>query len=429
MKQVLLVELNEVNFDAIQYYISIGKLPTFGKLLEMHGLSHTTSEKEYEELEPWVQWVTAHTGRSLAEHTVFRLGDISKHDIPQIWEELEEQGITVAAMSPMNAKNRTKNAAFFVPDPWTQTHVTGSAFLKKVYGSVAIAVSRNAEGRMGASALIWLLLGAVRYAQTRNYKRYIGFAAAIRRNSWSKALILDLLIHDIFMSLMKKTQPGFASLFLNSAAHIQHHYMLSSPAYAGIGNNPAWYVKPGEDPLYDIYSLYDTMLSQLKCNFPNARLMLATGLHQEPHTETVFYWRLIHHDSFLKRIGIKFKFVEPLMSRDFIVKCADADEASSAEKRLSLATANGLPLFAVDNRGEDLFVMLTYPKEISKGFDFTIGAEKFESLEKHVAFVAIKNGMHDGTGYFLDTASTATAKTNVMPLKSLSKIIKASLVS
>ena len=87
-RQLLLLELNEVNFDYVMQYCSRGELKTFASLEAKHGLSKTVSESKYEELEPWIQWVTAHTGLTLSEHGVFRLGDIVDHDIPQIWERL-----------------------------------------------------------------------------------------------------------------------------------------------------------------------------------------------------------------------------------------------------------------------------------------------------------------------------------------------------
>ena len=126
----LIVELNEVNFDFVRRYIAQGELPTLAGLLSKHGLIETSSETEYDHLEPWIQWVTAHTGKTFAEHGVFRLGDIVEHDIDQIWEQLERAGLSVGAISPMNAKNRTRNAAFFVPDPWTKTSVSGDRSLQ-----------------------------------------------------------------------------------------------------------------------------------------------------------------------------------------------------------------------------------------------------------------------------------------------------------
>jgi hypothetical protein len=44
----------------------------FKKLIEK-GITNTESEPEYENLEPWVQWPSVHTGKTYDEHKVFRL--------------------------------------------------------------------------------------------------------------------------------------------------------------------------------------------------------------------------------------------------------------------------------------------------------------------------------------------------------------------
>ena len=105
-RSLIFLELNEVNFEFVRAYAGEGRLPTFANLIESHGFAVTESEQAYEQLEPWIQWVTAHTGKSFAEHGVFRLGDIVNHDLPQIWECFEQRGLRVGAVSPMNAKNR-----------------------------------------------------------------------------------------------------------------------------------------------------------------------------------------------------------------------------------------------------------------------------------------------------------------------------------
>ena len=64
-KKVILLELNEINFDAVSFYIKRGKcLPGFKKLIEQ-GIVETEAEPEYENLEPWVQWPSVHTGKTL----------------------------------------------------------------------------------------------------------------------------------------------------------------------------------------------------------------------------------------------------------------------------------------------------------------------------------------------------------------------------
>ena len=117
----------------------------------------------------------------LAAHGVFRLGDIVQKDLPQIWEQLEGRGLTVGAISPMNAKNRLRRAAFFVPDPWTATPPTATARLAALYRGIAQAVNENAQSKVSARSLADLLSGFAAYARPANYGTYARLAASSPR--------------------------------------------------------------------------------------------------------------------------------------------------------------------------------------------------------------------------------------------------------
>lgn len=420
--QLLLLELNEVNFDFVEAYSAQGELPVFEALIRRHGLSRTTSEESHERLEPWIQWVTAHTGRSFAEHQVFRLGDIVAHDIPQIWEELEQHGLKVGAISPMNAKHRLRDPAFFVPDPWTRTKVTARGTLRKLYDAMCQVVNDNAASTVTPAALKSLALGALRYVRPQSYPLASKLVMRSIGKPWRRALLLDLLLGEVFMHEVRRTSPQFASLFLNAAAHIQHHYMFCAAPYKGPHRNPNWYVAAGLDPVLESYKLYDRILGTICRMFPRARVMLATGLHQDPYPRSTFYWRLKAHAAFLRMIGVPFVNVEPRMSRDFLIQCADAAMARHAAEILNSATASdGMRLFDVDNRGSDLFVMFTYSREVTAGLGCTVLGREYSDLRQHVAFVAIKNGEHNGIGYFLDTGISRGEqdREEVFPLKDM----------
>lgn len=417
MTQVLFLELNEINFAFVEAYAKRGLLPNFARLIALHGVSETTSEAAYEQLEPWIQWVTAHTGLALSEHQVFRLGDIVNHHYSQIWDVLENQGLNVGAVSPMNANNLCTNPAFFLPDPWTSTETAGSLVLRGLGDAVSQAVNDNAQSKITLKSLLWLLCGAGTYASIRNYPRYFTLVANARGKPWSKALFLDLLLADVFVKETRRARPDFASVFLNAGAHIQHHYMFSSAAYDGDLSNPEWYVSKGVDPIFEVYQLYDDFVGRIALQFPEARLMIATGLHQDPHLKTTYYWRLKNHAAFLELHGIEFISVEPRMSRDFLILCDTGAQAQRAESILCSAKAmDGTLLFDVDNRGTDLFVMLTYPNDIGPDFSYQVGNKQFTDFKEYVAFVAIKNGGHNGTGYFLDTSLRADGARVSFPL-------------
>jgi hypothetical protein len=403
-RSLLFLELNEVNFDFVRAYIQRGKLPNFARLFRDFGFALTESEQVHEQLEPWIQWVTAHTGKSFAEHKVFRLGDIVNHDIPQVWERLEQQGLRVGAVSPMNAKNRLRSPAFFIPDPWTPTEVHARPTLKRLYSAIAQAVSDNAQARVSARSLFNLIAGFLVYASPAHWAKYIRQALTSRGHPWRKAMFLDLLLTDVFVREVKRTRPHFATLFVNAAAHIQHHYLFSSSVYEGKSRNPSWYVPAGDDPVLEVYELYDDIIHRVMRTFPAARLMLGTGLHQNAHPEVTYYWRLKDHSQFLRDIGVVFESVQPLMSRDFLLSCTTEQAATDAEMRLRSATAtDGQCLFDVDNRGKDVFVMLTYSHDVPEGMQFRVAGRDYPNFRSSIAFVALKNGEHDGIGYFVDT--------------------------
>ncbi|MEM8817884.1 MAG: hypothetical protein AAGE85_18885, partial [Pseudomonadota bacterium] len=209
---------------------------------------------------------------------------------------------------------------------------------------------------------------------------------------------------------------------------IQHHYMFNAAPYDGELRNPDWYVPFAADPVLDIYRIYDRILGQLQQQEPTKRLIIATGLHQDPHPEKTFYWRLRDHAAFLRKASVPFQAVEPLMSRDFIVRCADITETLEAERRLTSACASdGARLFSVDNRGDSLFVMLSYPGDINDITHYELdGIERFDLIED-VAFVAIKNGRHNGVGYLIDTGVRSIDAAKRMPLKELPQYIASGL--
>ena len=103
-KKLITLELNELMFDNIKHYVDDGLLPNFSKILSDSKLVETYSEKKYHELEPWIQWVTVHTGKKFADHNIFRLGDFRNSNLKQIWEKFEDKKLKCLAVSPMNAK-------------------------------------------------------------------------------------------------------------------------------------------------------------------------------------------------------------------------------------------------------------------------------------------------------------------------------------
>ena len=88
------------------------------------------------------------------------------------------------------------------------------------------------------------------------------------------------------------------------------------------------------------------------------------------------------------------------MTRDFLISFDNEKMASYAEDTLSkIMVDNNFKLFdEIDNRGTDIFVVLTYPKEITNKTFINIAGVQYNLFEL-VTFVAIKNGEHFSKGY------------------------------
>ena len=402
-KRLVLIELNEINFDVVEKYVAAdaGMFPALAKLLD-GACVRTTAEEKYEQLEPWIQWPSVHTGCTFAEHGIFRLGDVVGTKVPQIFEQLEQAGYKVGAISAMNAENRLTKPAYFVPDPWTQTPSDGSWWSRMLTEAVSQTVNDNAQASITPKSAVQVALALLRFARPRHYSRYLQLVASSRKKPWLKPLVLDLLLHDVHWSMFNAKRPDFSTLFLNAGAHIQHHYFFNAEPLRGeIANkNPPWYVRPSDDPVADVLGLYDLIVGEYFSR-TDTQVILATGLAQKPYDRLKFYYRLNAHADFLRSLGIEFARVYPRMTRDFLIEFENPQQAQAAQDVLANVGVVGVdaPLFGeIDNRGNSLFVTLTYPQEITTQTQYQVDDERVPLLPV-VSFVAIKNGMHQEEGF------------------------------
>ena len=202
MNKTILLGLNELNFNYIKFYINQGLLPNFKKIFKIQTPVETISEKKYKLLEPWIQWVSVHTGKTFDEHQVYRLGDIvNRHDLSQIFEELEREGLSVGAISPFNAENR-------LTSPWTKTNPSGNWIVKALYQAVHQSVNDNAKSKLNLKSMISLGLGLLLYVPISRWLHFLKTVSKAK-NPGAKAVFLDSLLADVHLTLWKKYKPDF----------------------------------------------------------------------------------------------------------------------------------------------------------------------------------------------------------------------------
>ncbi len=435
--KLTIIELNEINFSIVQKYIESNNilLPNFKKLINNFTFIETHSEKEYELLEPWIQWTSAHTGKEYNEHKVFRLGDskYKQSSYSQIFETLESNGESVGAIAPMNAINKLNKPAYFIPDAWTQTNSDETKFSKKITKMVQQTINDNSKNKLDFKSFMTLVEIIIKSFDIKNtlylFKNILkGFF-----NRSLRSLVFDNVIHVLHCYLIQKKKPTVAFCFFNAGAHIQHHYFFNSPYAGGNKNNPSWYIKKNLDPVKDMLLFYDKILKYyLDQADRGGKLVVSTGLSQKPYDKVKYYYRLKDHSDFLIKIGIDFLKIFPRMTRDFEITFSNEKNKKNAKEILEsiIMEKDSIRIFEdIEERKNSLFVTLSYPNEINKSNKVIKINNQSLDFFNYISFVAIKNGMHDSKGYlYLSENIDYPVSKNSIHVKNLYNIILNALI-
>src|SRR2546425_3654690 len=89
------IEFNELCPNLMERFMKAGELPCFQRFYDEAEVFQTDAEESGELLEPWVQWVTVHTGLSAREHQVTTLSEGHKVGAPAVWDMLSSAGLRV----------------------------------------------------------------------------------------------------------------------------------------------------------------------------------------------------------------------------------------------------------------------------------------------------------------------------------------------
>lgn len=414
-KNLLVIQLNELNFDYAKYYIEKYNLGNLNKLIKLNNCQ-TSSEKKYEYLEPWIQWVTFNTGKSAFEHEIFRLGDVENLKDEQIYEKIENLGFSVGAICPMNTINRLKSPAFFISDPWTKTKGDNDYFNNLISRCLSEAINNNSQKKVGFLNYLIIILSIFKFVRFKKYFYLLKILSKIFFKKWYRVFLLEFLLHEIYIYNLKKNKTDFSSIFFNGVAHIQHHYFFNLENFKG-DKNPEWYIENNEDPFRDALIFYNEIIGdylQLNKDF-----LFITGLSQIPYEYKKYYYRISNPSFFLDNLRIKHKNTKSRMTRDFLIEFDNNQDTNFAHKKLSTLTdLNGNKLFEeIDIRKKSLFVTFTYPFEVKNEFEVNFENKKI-NLKKYISFVALKNGMHDGKGFAFTNIENFFERNSKLELKS-----------
>ena len=411
---VLLLEFNELTPALLERFIAAGKLPNFAALHQSSQVFVTDAEEESPNLEPWIQWVTVHSGLSFQEHGVFHLGDGPKLDKKQIWDVASDAGKKVWICSSMNTRYDEPINGFMLPDPWTtgaRPYPPGAfeAFVDFVRHNVQ--EHTNTSAKLSTPAYLAFLRFMVNHGFSVKTAGAIIAQLANERLSgkgrWRRAVLLDKLQWDLFKHIYKRERPALATMFLNSTAHFQHMYWRNmEPGRFKVrpdDNEQAEY----EEAILFGYTEMDRIVGEaLSLVGEQGTLILCSALGQqacvtyEAQGGKVFY-RPHDIEKMIRWAGVEGDCeVEPVMSEQFYLRFKSEAAAQSAAQTLAMLRVDGKPALLVEIEGASLFAGCSIFDAVSDDAMIERGHNREPRAFSELFYRAegMKSGMHHPDG-------------------------------
>jgi len=399
--KLFLLELNEFNIELLQKAVERLPVHNIRRLLSFHRTkTHTGDQYESDFLEPWVQWVSVHTGIPSSVHQIKHLGDVPGLQVKQLWEKLSEQGVTSGVWGAMNASlASSRDSLFFLPDPWSASETAFPEELNALLNPLRL-ISKNYTNRSNSSIFRQLQGLFALFAKNglggcfaKQIPLLLKNALLFRGAHFVFISALDYLSANLFLKYKERYNPDFSLLFLNSIAHLQHHHWHGHE------------LQPGT-PLAYGFTVIDQILGKIFSHLGPDELFVVTNALSQKNTNEEKPWILYRQkdqNQFLRAIGIRDVTVEAHMTHDAHLFFSSKEAALEAKRLLESAHINGENLFLVESYPEEpnkLFYKILFTDSVSPNAIFTVGDQSFRFFELFQLIVT-RTGKHIPTGDLL----------------------------
>lgn len=413
--QVIVLEFNELTPSLMDRFIGEGSLPAFERLRRESIVCVSDAEEPPPFLEPWVQWVTVHTGLSRAEHNVVHLDDGPNLKVPRVWDLVSDAGKDVWVCGSMNAGIQGGGIrGLFLPDPWTTSaEPYPQELFRPFYHFVRSYVQEYTRDKPPLSKADHLRFA--RFMATNGLSPKT-VAATVRqlvseRGSgarWQRAAILDRLQWDVFQHHYRKMKPALATFFLNSTAHYQHYYWRNLDPHSFVlrpsGEEQARYA----DAIRFGYRKMDEIVRDcLALAGPDTTIVFCSALGQQPMSKYDSdsgkqHFKPTDPAALMRFAGVDDHYTyAPVMAENFHLHFDGEAAAEAARlKLLALRMDGGAAVLDVQREGTRLhagcIVVVKPPEDARMSVADTDRSAKFYDLFYEAT--GLKSGMHHPDG-------------------------------
>ena len=389
-KRILLIELNEFSEDLLKLGAYKLKLRNIKKLLHLNSRDTTSlDENEHYGLDPWVQWVSIHTGKPSEEHKVKHLGDVVNLKKSQIWEKLGDLGYSTGLWGVMNGSlKKTKYSYFYLPDPWTITEKAKPQKLNKFLSLPRYYAQNYLEPSKKLLMLTFLdllkfILSDWNFIYLRNEIIYA--LKVIFFNGLNNTILFglfDLISHKIFIKYKINYDPNLSIIFLNCLAHAQHD---------------SWTKNKIKKDMKIILEIVDMILSNFfEIINQDEAILVMNGLGQK-NVEDKDYciYRQKNPKSFLNFLGVKFDTFQQCMTNESHLFFKSKNNMLEAFKILDNIYISNEKLFYVElsEKNFSIFYQVNIFHKIFKEEYFLVKNKKHK-FYKYFVLLADRTGAH-----------------------------------
>lgn len=410
---VIVLEMNELCPPILDRMMQRGELPNFKQLRARSDvyITHTTDT----DLEPWVQWVTLHTGQKQEVHGVKELDEGYRIELPRIWDRLADWGVSCLVFGSMNAR-AASDRVFLMPDAWSKrvqpSDTAYNAFQDFISFHITEHTNREAKPspKVVLNFLFFILLhGFSLRTVFMGVRQILHEKLGSRDVKWRRAIVLDWLIWNIFVYCYKRQKPLFATFFTNSTAFLQHRYWrhMSPELYA---------VKPSTKEMVDYgdaiessYRNMDKILGRAAklVGKKGGRLVLATALSQEANLryESIggkFVYRAHNFERLNAWAGgpVNITF-EPVMTHQAWASLASEGDAVAFETMLVGLQSDGTSIMEWRRSGDRVMFWCRFISLVPKDLEITNAkGEKISFSELFALVGQVNNSQHNRNGAF-----------------------------
>ena len=410
--RMIVLELNELTPALMQRFMAAGSLPNFSRFYHEAKVYTTTAEETPPNLDPWIQWVTVHTGINFRQHGLQRLNEGHTLTTPRVWDLLSAAGKRVWICGSMNVGASKPAGSAVLPDPWTTAVRPTPATLEPYFTFVQRQVMEHTSDR-GSFGI-------------REFSRFLRFmavhglspatiASVLRQmmderrggGRWKRATLLDQLQFDVFAWYWRRLQPAFATFFLNSTAHYQHLYWREMDPSVFTAPPSATHRRMYQHAIEYGYRQMDRLVGRvLDMVDANTTVVMATALSQQPclsfeaHGGKNFY-RPIDWAPITTLAGITDRYAtSPVMAHQFHLYFDSPTIAERAAARLAAIRYEDRQALAVERNGAGLFVGCRIYEPLSADASLSVAGHdgKTRFFDLFYKIDGVKSGMHHPDG-------------------------------